>query len=102
MNGKNEGAIADARNAMALDPSDEIARNALILAYLRSGKFGDAEAQASRALIKDVADPRLFYARAIARSKLGNAAGATADVQAARQLQFEITLDPAFQGLKVD
>ena len=102
MNGKNEGAIADARNAMALDPSDETARNALILAFLRSGKFGDAEAQASKGLIKDVADPRLLYARAIARSKLGNAAGATADVQAARQLQFEITLDPAFQGLKVD
>ena len=102
MNGKYDGAVSDAREALALDPSDTTARNALILALLRLGKFSEAERLATKDLAKDVASAELYYARAIARAELGNAAGASADLQAARQLGFEVFLNPAFVGMKAD
>jgi Flp pilus assembly protein TadD len=99
MNGKYDGAIADARNALALDPSDDIAQMALALAYLRTGKFAEAEKQATKALTGG-RNAYHLYARAIARAQLGNANGAREDLKAAQQMQFDIMLEPAFFGLK--
>ena len=62
----------------------------------------EAERLAAKDLAKDVASAELYYARAIARAELGNAAGASADLQAARQLGFEVFLNPAFVGMKAD
>jgi len=102
MNGKYQAALADARSALDLDASDETARNAMILAYLRTGKFSEAESSATKGLAKQASDAFLYYSRALARAKLGNASGAAEDLTAARQLQFDIGLDPAFLDLKAD
>jgi tetratricopeptide (TPR) repeat protein/transglutaminase-like putative cysteine protease len=102
MNGKYEGAITDARSALSLDPSDPIARVALVLALLRTEKFAEAEIQATKALAENKGNASLHFARAIARARLGKAADAAKDLQSARQLRFDIALDPAFMGLKTD
>ena len=100
MVGKFDGAIADAKAALSLDPSDEVARTALVLGLLRTGKFSEAEIQATKALDEEKANGQLFFARSIARARLGNAADAAKDLQAARLLKFDIGLDPLFFGLQ--
>ena len=100
MVGKFDGAIADAKAALSLDPSDTVARTALVLGLLKAEKFGEADSQATKALADDKANAQLYFARSIARARLGKQADAAKDLQSARQLRFDIGLEPVFFGLQ--
>ena len=101
MNGKYVGAISDARTALNLDPSDVEANLSLTIAYLRTGKYAEAESQTTKkALVSNQANSMFLHARAIAKAQRGDQAGAARDFSSARLSQFDIMLDPAFAGLK--
>ncbi|MCY7398133.1 MAG: tetratricopeptide repeat protein, partial [Sphingomonas bacterium] len=102
MNGKYNAAISDARAALGLDPSDADANLSLTLAYLRTGKYAEAETQATKALVSNEGHAMFQYARAIARAQRGDQAGAMRDFSSARLWRFDVKLDPAFLGLKAN
>lgn len=100
MIGRQDDAMHDAREALGLDPGNEQAKLALILACLRAGKFAEARAQASKALSSDASNATLLYARAAAKNGLGDRSGAADDFAKARLIRFDIMLDPTLAGLK--
>ena len=101
INGRQQDAIRDAREALEAEPTNEMAKLSLVLACLRAGKLAEASAHAGKALASDGPNATLFYARAAAKVGLGDRAGAAQDLDKAKLLQFDIMLDPALIDLKV-
>jgi tetratricopeptide (TPR) repeat protein/transglutaminase-like putative cysteine protease len=96
-----ESAEEDCREALRLDPTYNAATDSLALVLLKLRRFKESMAEYDKA-IANHSGAEAFMGRAIARSRMGDEIGATADATQARKLRPDIDDTFAEYGLKLD
>lgn len=82
-----DAALADCNEALKLRPDFVPALDSRAFVYLRQQRFRDAVADYDAALKASPKDPYSLYGRGIAKLRLGDNAGAQADIAASKELQ---------------
>ncbi len=103
--GQNERAVDVARRGTALFPDSTQLLNELIAALFALGRYAEAEAAATAAILHDAQNAYLPYLRACACVNLGNFDAAVADVARAIELdanlRAEIAADKDLDAIRV-
>lgn len=82
-----DGALADCNEALRLMPDFVPALDSRAFLHLRGGRFQEAIADYDTAIMGSPQDSWSLYGRAIAKMRLGDTAGAQADIEASKTVQ---------------
>ena len=93
-------ALTDCNEALRLMPGFAAALDSRAFLHLKQGQFREAIADYDAALKAIPKDPYSLYGRGIAKSRLGDSAGAKADIAAGTSLQKGIVEEFAAYGVK--
>jgi tetratricopeptide (TPR) repeat protein len=83
-------ALSDCDEALRLDPTRESAMEFRGLVHLNLGRFDEAMVDFSDALDHDARNPTALFGRGIAKQRIGDNAGALADMSAAKALYASV------------
>jgi len=90
LEGQFDRAIADLNQVIRLDAAYPSAISNRARVYLKAGRIDEAIAEYDAALKHQPSDANSLYGRSLARQRKGDAAGANADIIAARLVQPDI------------
>lgn len=85
------GAVADCDQSLKMDSGNRVTLDYRGFALYRAGRYADALASYNATLEAHSDNPDALYMRGIVRKKLGDDAGAAADIAAATKADSEIT-----------
>jgi tetratricopeptide (TPR) repeat protein len=93
------GALADCQHSLALRPHDAATLDSLAMVYFRMGRLPEARASYDAALAADATLTQSRFMRGVVKRRLGDAAGAAADLAAAEHADPNILKEYAKYGV---